>query len=410
MSGKERSSLYDPFFETASDDPYPVYRVLRDRHPVFRNEERDFWALSRFSDVQVAARDWRTFSNSEGVDLDDVGRLIGAGNFLDADPPTHDALRRVVHASFTPRAVQAFDPIVREEARGCLAAARHAEEMDLAEELAWRLPVSVICRLLGFSSSETPLLTKWLSDFSLRSAPRSAGDPGLPDAAVEAASRLRDFVQSAVCAKRKADGDDLLSVVARATVDGKDLGDEAVGVTLLLLLAGTDTTASLISNSLLAFSRNPDQWTVLAENPSLLPAAIEELLRYESPIQADARVTTREYRLHDTDVPAGARVLLLFGAANRDDRRFPDPDRLDVRRAPRRHLAFGEGIHFCLGAPLARLEARVLFEELIAVVKSVHVTGRPVWLRSGTTRGLAQLPGSLVLRARFPQYATPDTG
>ena len=386
---------YDPFVDTPSADPYPLYRVLRDELPAYHNFDRGFWALSRFADVQAAARDWATFSNAAGVDLDDVGRLIGAGNFLDSDPPLHDRLRDLVRGDFGPRAIQALEPAVRAEVRRLIDRLRERARVDLAEEFAWPLPVAVVTELLGLPAAHLQMLQTWLGAFSFRDGAREPGAVELPAAALEAGANLRAYIAELAAERRRRPRSDLLSRVVAAEKGAAASPEQTVGICLLLLLAGTDTTASLVANALLILGERPETRQALARAPAQIPVALEEALRYESPIQADARVTTRAVERHGRRIPAGARVLLLFGAANRDERRFEDPDRFDPSRPRQRHLAFGEGIHFCLGAPLARLEARVALEELLREIPEYEVTGPGRRLSSHTTRGLVNLPVSL---------------
>jgi cytochrome P450 len=372
---------FDPL---AQDEPYAAYRELRDRWPVYRNDERGFWALSRFDDVQRAAREWRSWSSAEGVNLDDTLSLTGPGNFIAADPPDHDRLRRVVRERFTPARIAAMEPAVRADVRATLRTAAGDGGFDAATALAWAIPVRTVSRVLGVPLEDEPVLRAWLR----AAIARAAGSDRLPPAARAAAESLRVYFVDWV--GRRADG--LLADVAAAERRGDVASDEIPGLCVLLYIAGTETVADFVGNALVALAEHPEQRALLAAEPERMPAAVEELLRYESPVQYQVRTATAATELHGVTIPAGDAVALLWGAANRDERRWERADELDVAREPRRHLAFGEGIHHCLGAPLARLQGRIVLEETLRAMPRYRLAGEPERVATHNTRGVARLP------------------
>jgi cytochrome P450 len=375
---------YDPLVQ---EEPYAAYRALRRDFPVYRNEERGFWALSRFDDVQRAAREWRSWSSAEGVNLDDTLSLTGPGNFIAADPPGHDRLRRVVRERFTPAAIAATQPAVRADVRAALEAGLRAGGLDAAATLAWAIPVRTISRLLGLPLEDEPALRT-----GLRAAiAREPGSDRLPAQARAAADGLRTYFADHVERRRRAAGDDLLADIVAAERSGALSPEEIPGLCLLLYIAGTETVADFIGNALVALAEQPEQRALLAAEPQRSAAAVEELLRFESPVQYQVRTATAHIELHGVDIPAGSAVALLWGAANRDERRWERPDALDLTREPRRHLAFGEGIHHCLGAPLARLQGRVVLEEMLRAMPGYRLAGEPARIATHNTRGVARL-------------------
>jgi cytochrome P450 len=384
--------VYDPFSYEMHENPYLTYKTLRDRHPVYHNAERGFWALSRYDDVQGAARDWQTFSSQPGVDLDGGGQAYGPGNFIDLDPPRHDVLRKLVRDPFIPKQVAEYEPHIASIVTGIERDLVGRTQADLAQEVAWVVPVAMICDLLGVPSRDRATLQARLNAFMFR----HDGDDRLPSEAVQALEESAHYFRDLIATRRSDAGDDLVSKMVTAEVDGHRLDDdEVIAICLLLLAAGVETAAGLISSAFLVLAHHPETRTRLRSHPEIVPKAIEEILRYESPIQGLARTTARAVELHDVQLPAQARVFLIYGAANRDDRRFADPDRLDLDRDLPRTLAFGEGIHFCLGAPLARLEARVVLERLLPRLGDYEVDGPIERLHSHTTRAITALPARL---------------
>lgn len=346
---------YDPFSAENTADPYPAYQGMLADFPVYRSDERNFWALTRFEDVQSALRDWRRLSSAAGVRIDDLLELAGPSP-LTMDPPRHSALRNLVRGPFSARELDAIAPLVRRNAEDLVDSFADLSEMDAVAQFAKLLPVAVICEFLGVPREDAPMLKGW-ADSMLETVP---GETGATDAARSGAAILRSYWTERLDERRRGRSEDLLSTIANAAVDGELLPlDEQIGMCNLVFEAGNATTGTLIANALLAMDTHRDQRDWLMSHFDLLPQAVEEFVRFESPVQGLLRVTTEEVTIHDVPIPAGARLLLIVAAANRDPRIWPSPDTLDLSRPAIRNLAFGEGIHLCLGAPLARIEAPI---------------------------------------------------
>jgi cytochrome P450 len=382
------ATKWDPFTHSRLDDPFAAYRLMRDDRPVFHNVERDVWALTRFEDVQQAARDWRTYSNAAGVDLDDTTDVFGPGNFIDSDPVRHDELRSLVKHQFAPKAIAQLELGIRERVRALLSPLVGARSGDIVQALAWPLPVATLCDVVGFPAAEAAQLQAWVA----RAIHRLPGEGQSPPSARQAVSEMHDYFLEIAADRRRRPRDDLLSAIATGEAGGGRLTSELVGLCTLLSVAGSETTFSLIGNAVWLLASHPAQRRRLVDDPSMIPAALEEVLRVESPVQYLGRVTTRDVELHGRSIPAGTRVALIFGAANRDERRWNDPDSFDVSRPAKRNLAFGEGIHHCLGAPLARLEGRVVLEELLRSMPEFSLNGAGERTSTYTTRGFESLP------------------
>ena len=389
MSVVEAAGLYDPFTHSIWDDPYPIYRELRDRHTIYFNEARDCWVLSRHADIKAASRDVARFSNAEGVDLDSAARILGSDTFLDADPPDHTRLPKN-----PPRALRAEGPGAprvdgpRSGPGLILQDMLDRGETDLADDLAFPLPMFTVLAFMGFPEDDGPQLRRWLDATALRT-PGSAARPPECD---EAHDALAAYVVRLLAERARDPREDLMSVIALAVSQGRMSLAETHGMALLLLTAGWETTASFDLDRLLSACPQPRPTSRLGRRPSAIPAAVEENRRYEAPVQYLHRTTTEHVVLHDTNVPRGSKVLLLYASGNRDERVWVDPDVFDVRREPKRHLAFGEGIHHCIGAPLARLEARIAIEEVLGSAPDFAVAGPIVRLEAHVLRGIRQLP------------------
>lgn len=388
----ENTIAYDPFRYAIQDDPYPTYEALLESGPVYRNASRDFWALPRFTDIQAALRDRIRYSNAEGVNVEDFTEVIPpAGNFLDMDPPRHDQLRSILQSTgrFLPKRVAELGPFIESTASALLKPMISEGGGDLAEGYAHRLPVAVICELIGIPQSDGSLVKHW-SDEIMR---REPDDDSVTKTGFDAAQEMREYIEELVHRRRQDGQEDLATLVATARVDGKVLTrDEAVGMLFLLFTAGNTTTADLLSNSMVVLSRRPDQERLIRDDAVEVSRAVEELLRFESPVQYTSRVTTQEVGIADVAIPARSRVLLLFGAAHRDRRAFEVPARLDITRKPQRLLAFGEGIHHCIGAPIARLEATIGFSTLFRSAPPFEIIGKAKRIHDSHQRGIEKLP------------------
>jgi cytochrome P450 len=375
------------------DDPYPAYRRLRDEAPCYHHGARDVWVLSRFDDIVAAAKDWETFSSSAGGtgnDVDDTYQLfLPAGDLPAADPPLHTRLRGALRLAFSPSALRVrFEPAVRAKVHELIDGFIDAGRADFAYDLARPLPATTMFTWFGFPDQDHPMLLSWFGDM----LQRTAGERALPPVALAARDRMRDYVKDIARERREEPRDDLMTFLVDAEAAGQLSADELLGSSLLLFVAGITTTSGLISNSLLHLALFPEQRDLVRSDRRAIPAAVEELLRYDAPIQVLVRTSTRDVEIGGGVIPDRAQVLLVWASANRDERRWVDPDRLDVTRAPVRHAAFGDGIHHCLGAPLARLEARIVFEELFARIPDYAVSGPVVRVKTPTDRALERLP------------------
>ena len=391
MSSLTAELSYDPFAELGVEDPYPLYARLRDEAPAYHNPDRDFWALSRFEDVQAAARDWETFSSEPCVDPDYVGVRLRLNSFLDLDPPMHDLLRRIVKAHFTPKAIKELEVTtgaVAEELVGTFVA---AGEADLARDFAWGLPLKVTMALLGLPREDFPFLRDTFE--LLWQDNRLWIEPAQDAPSRVAAAQIHEYFAARLLERERHPTGDVLSTIAGA------LGAEELEIDVLAELVDRPLHRRLRDDGesalqLGAASRRASRAASVAGCRSgPVPGCVEELLRFDAPVQVLARNTTKPVELHGQLLPAGARVLLLYGAANRDPRRYDDPDRLDLGRPVLRHLSFGNGIHHCLGAPLARQEARVALAALLARVPDYAISG-PVVRNTNmvSTRGIVSLP------------------
>ncbi|MCU1607592.1 MAG: ferredoxin [Modestobacter sp.] len=376
---------YDPFSPVFQADPFPVYRWMRDEAPVFHSEKWGWYALSRFDDVRAAATDPDTFLSYEGIDIDDTAKDQSGPGFLpDIDNPRHDQVRKVVQPHFLPRRIGAREDAVRLVVRGLIARWRDRGSVDLAEELAWPMPNEVFFTVLGLPSAEQEgrgQLDRWVHELK----DRRPDDPRLTPVAKAATQGIQDYFIRLLEDRRRAPQDDVLSALVQAEIDGAPFADEhlrpaseILGLMMVLFLGGVESTAGLTGSLFKLLAENPEQRELLRRDPALIPAAIEETIRHSSPLQLVGRTTAREVTLHGTTIPAGSRVVLVYGAANRDERQYPDPDRFDVTRGRMRHMGFGEGRHGCLGAPLARLETRIALEEALPVLGDYTLAGPPV--------------------------------
>ncbi len=383
----EPVGLYDPFVHAMVQDPYPLYRELRDSHPAYYNPERDLWAISRFEDVQQLARRWKTFSNTGGADVDVGAQWFGIGDFVDSDPPRHDRLRGVVKNPFSPRATAEMEADIRRQVDDLLTPMLERGHGELVGEFASVIPLVIIFNLLGYPREDVDALKQLLYQVQLRTP--GATEP--PETAVQARGELHAYIEAAAEERRRNPRDDLLTRIVAAEQTGGVTRDEIPGMALLLMIAGWETSSILITNSIWLLSEHPEQRERLRQNPGAIPTAVEEVLRFDAPVQHLARLTLEDATVHGQTIPEGSRVLLLWASANRDERRWDEPDSFDIGRDSKRNLAFGEGIHHCLGAPLARLESRVVLEALLARGVEFDV-GSPGRLPQVIIRGISNLP------------------
>lgn len=394
--------LYDPLYHSPQPDLYEIYRRMRDDHPVYHNAERDVWCLSRFADVQTAARDWQTFSNADGVVLDVPAQFFGPGDFLESDPPRHDVLRRVVRPFFLPKEIARLEHLVASRVGELIEQLAEREQIDIARDFAWRLPIWVICRLLGVPATDDALVYRLVTDLETR----YPGDTAPREEARHALRGLISYAEELARYKRRIPGDDLMSRLIAGEAKDTPRRDEIPGMVVLLLTAGSITTASLIGNTLFLLAKHDDAQGMLRAGLTDIQVVVEESLRIESPVQYLARHTTRPAKLHEVEIPAKADVVLIWGSANRDERHFERPDVFDAKRRKQRNLTFGEGIHFCLGAPLARLEARIAVPAFLNAFTSYEIGTAFERFFNHTVRGFARLPATVLGRRRGRRWPT----
>ncbi|HEY0891207.1 MAG TPA: cytochrome P450 [Nocardioides sp.] len=387
-----RQLAYSPFDAEVMTDPYPVYRELRHHAPVYWSSQASCWVLSRYDDVSAALTDPTTYSSASGIFPTPPG-LDMTELFLPmlimSDPPRHTQLRHLVSKAFTPRRIAGLEAHIQTLVDDLLDQAPTGDTWDFVSGFAGPLPAIVIADMLGVPREDRDRFRTWSTTLIQSNPIRGEFGPGL-----DAAAALYDYFTAFLAERRTHPRDDLMTALVHAEVDGEHLShDELLGFCLLLLIAGHETTTNLLSNSAVILAGHPESRGELAEKPELVSAAVEELLRYDSPVQGLARTLTRPVDLHGQLIRGGDTVLLLFGSANRDDHAFTDADRFDIHRAPERQVAFGRGIHFCLGASLARLEARIALRALLARHRDWEVDlHSAVRLRSGPIRGYTSLP------------------
>lgn len=368
------SFVFDPEDARVHEHLYETYRVLRDEHPVYRHPNGRLCALSRFEDVWEAFGDHVTFSSS-GVEEAQV--LLPMMLYMEREP--HDALRALVSRAFTPRRVAALEPRIRALV-GELLGAFDGDRAELMHAFAFLLPNRVIAELIGIPAERRQAFLA-CTEKLIEVGPRGRHDIAEPASGIYA--EYRKLLDE----RRAEPRDDLMSALLEAEIDGRRLSqDELLGFCFLLVVGGSDTTTNLIGNALVLLARHPEQRAWLADDPARIPGAVEEVLRFESPVQSQPRRPSREVTLRGETIPPDCRLLLLMGAANRDEREFSEPDRFDVGRPIRRHLALGRGIHHCLGAPLARLEARVALEMLLERHPRYALLHEPGWAKSRWAR------------------------
>ncbi len=386
--------------------PYGVYADLRENNPVSFFEPTGQWLIARHADVNAMLRDRRlgrsylhvasheAFGREPEPEFQDpFWRVVRAG-MLDVEPPVHTRLRRLVSKAFTPRMVEALRPRVRKIARELVDGLVERGGGDLLAEVAEPLPVTVIAEMLGVPEADRHLLRPWSADI----CGMYELNPSLEaqHTAVRAAKEFADYLRELATARKERPGDDLISALAQVVDDGDRLTeDELIGTCVLLLNAGHEATVNVTGNGWWSLFRNPGELERLRNDRSLMPTAIEELLRWDTPLQMFERWVLEDIEIGGVTIPRGVEVGLLFGSANRDPEAFADPDRLDIGRVDNPHISFGAGIHFCLGAPLARVELVESFSALLDTAKTIELVEEPVWKPGYIIRGLESLKVSV---------------
>jgi cytochrome P450 len=380
---------FDPFSRAYFDDPTEMYRQLVEQDPVHWSEKYGFWALSRWDDVADASKDWATFSSAYGITIEQIvaHRRAEMESIIMIDPPRHDRLRSLVSRVFTPKAVTSLEPMVREVISEVYDALGDRTSFDVIQDVSGPFPVEIISRMLGVPEADRQMIRHQL-DIALT---RDEGEMHTTEQGLEAFVVLGTYFYELVVEKRRlveagTPGDDMLTGLVQAEYEDEHgelqkLDDvEIAGFATLLGGAGAETVTKLVGNAAVLFHRNPDQWQLVLDDRGTIPGAIEEILRYYPPSQYQGRYAVQDWTRHGVTIPANSGVILLTGAATRDPRAYPDPDRFDITREPKLALGFGYGVHSCLGAALARLEGRLAIEELAARYPKFRV------LEDGLTR------------------------
>jgi cytochrome P450 len=401
MENQSGGLAFNPWDKEFRENPYPYYKVLLKGAPlIVELLGPPTVIIARYADVIATLRDHTRFSSAERnprPDAHERGLFRGAATMLFSDPPVHTRLRRLVSRDFTPRRIHETEPHVREFTDRLLDTVESKGTFDVMADLANSLPVMVIAEMLGVPSEQYKMFKDWSEVVVGGSLPL----PGesIANEIVLVTNELRAYLAGEIQKRRVRPGHDLISALIAARDDNEVMSDdELLAFVTLLLLAGNETTTNLIGNGLLALARHPEQMELLRRNPDLAPGAIEEMLRYDGPVQATLRQATVDAEIGGTAIPAGAYCVVQLGAANRDPAHFPDPDRFDIKREPRDHLAFSEGIHFCIGAPLARLEGAIAIGETLRRFPKLHLKDPAAPLTHKGTyflRGLRSLPMAL---------------
>jgi len=395
MTVMESDIYYDPYDFEIDTDPYPVWKRLRDERPLYYNERYDFFAVSRFEDVDRCSLDWETYVSSKGTVLELIksGMELPPGSIIFEDPPAHHVHRRLLARVFTPRNINGLEPKIREFCARSLDPLAGAGRFDFIADLGAQMPMRTIGMLLGIPEQDQEAIRDHI-DEGLRLTESTMPDVDTMYGA-DPGSAFEEYIEW----RASHPSDDLMTELLQAEYEDENGAlrrlsrPEVLSYVNLLAAAGNETTTRLIGWTGKVLAEHPDQRAELAERPDLVPNAIEELLRYESPSPVQARYVTRDVEHHGGTVPAGSALLLLTASANRDERKFPDADRFDIHRSIDRQLAFGYGIHFCLGSALARLEGRVALEEVLKRFPSWEVDwDDAVQARTSTVRGWERLP------------------
>jgi len=381
--------------------PHEQFAWLRENAPVYRHphpDGGDYWVLSRHADVVEVSRNFKTFSAERGfVLVDDLPEDIldmTRNQLLGMDPPRHAPLRRAVITRFTSRRLEQLEPEVRAIARGIMERARDMGEVNFVEDLAGDLPTAVICSLLGIPRDMWPQIRRW-SDLQTSNSDPDLG--GTSEEVNQASIEMGTYGFELACERKDRGGDDLISLLINQEVDGQKVSEaEFASLFVQIAVAGNETTRGLISGGLYELARRPDLYREVEANPDLIPGAIEEMLRWTCPLHYFRRTATCDTSIAGQAIAAGDRVVMLYSSANFDEQVFTNPLDFDIRRDPNPHLAFGYGIHLCLGANLARLEAKIFLEELFAHFSGLELTGEPTYIRSNMVHGFKQMPARLL--------------
>jgi cytochrome P450 len=384
QSYRQALGSFGPFGTSTLDElpqSYRWFEEMRTKHPVFLDGRLPVWQIFRYDDVLQATTDYKRFSSVS---------LLGAGSFLEdtlvvKDPPDHRKLRNLVNQAFTPRAVAHLSDRITAITQELLDRVREQGKMDVVTDMAFPLPAKVIAEMLGVPAEDWAIFRRWA-----RAGADTRGDQSFPNMRDELSNYFSDLLRD----RRRMPREDLITSLSVAEVDGERLSEEElINFCILLLAAGQETTKNLIANAIVCFTDHPDMMERVIQNPALMPSAIEEVLRYLPPVWFIFRTTTTDVELSGQTIPAQQPVLVWLASANHDPAQFPDPERFDVQREPNRHLGFGHGIHFCVGAPLARLEAKIALPMMLEQLKGIQrVNDEPLLVNRGIVFIIRNLP------------------
>ena len=390
--------VFSPYDYAVHEDPYPFYARLRAEEPVYHNSELDFWALSKHADVREAFRAPETFSSAMGVSLDPVAygpHAYKTMSFLAMDDPRHARLRRLVSKGFTSRRVDALSEGIERISRQYWDECLERGEFDFVDDFAGKLPMDVISDLMGVPAADRAELRR-LADLVMH---REEGVHDVPEDSMVAALDLITYYQGMVAERRKSRTEDLTSALIDAEIDGEKLEeDEILSFLFLMVVAGNETTTKLLSNAIYWGHEFPDQSQIVLDDPGRVSDWVEETLRFDTSSQMILRTTTEEVTVRGVTIPAAEKVLMLIGAANRDEEVFPDGDMFDLGRDTSASLSFGQGPHFCLGAHLARLEARIALDMVTRSLSGYELLPGAERVHSSNVRGFAHLPMRVEVR------------
>ena len=390
---------WDPFNEKYKVDPHPIWKRLRDEAPLYHNEELDFYAVSRFADVDAFSRDNKTFCSSHGTVLEMLGPdKVNFEMMIFMDPPEHTRYRRLVSKAFTPRRMALLEDDIRELCARLLDGLVGRSSFDYVQDFAARVPAYVIASLLGVPPEDRDMVRGWIDESFYLDPEKGMQN----EVSFEAMEKVRSYVTDALEDRAESPRDDMFTDLVNGEIVDEDgelrrlTLEQAVNFATLIGSAGTETVARLLGFAAYTFDKYPEQRAEVAADPSLIPNAVEELLRYEAPSPVQSRWCTAEVEVHGGRIPANSKVVMLTGSAGRDERAFPDADRFDIRRKIDHHLTFGYGIHFCLGAALARTEGRIALEETLKRFPEWEVDQDGVVpLFTSTVRGYTKVPISV---------------
>ncbi len=382
---------FNPYDWSFHEDPYPVYKQLREEAPVYYNEEFNFYALSRYRDVESALKNWQVFSNKAGVALEDIKADPAKIFFiLGMDPPRQTVVRGILRKVFTPRRVAELVPVLQEMSQSYINDFAESGDIDFIEDFAGKIPMDLISEMIGVPKEDRDMIRGWANDLMERIDCK----PDVPEKAIEGSINLLGYFGDMVKNKKRGlGGEDLTSAVLEAQLDGESLSEQdVVSFLFLMSVAGNETTTKLLANALYWGQKNRDQFAKVQNDPGRISDWVEETARFDPSSQILYRVSNSEFTLHDVTIPEGSKVAMLIASANRDQRVIKNPDIYDIDRDLSNTLSFGKGVHFCLGAALARMEGRVCLEELFKVYKDFEVDESSLArVHSGNVRGFSNM-------------------